>query len=492
MKRVLILLLLSSAFTAAHAFQAARPATTPAYRIEMNIKTLKDTTAYLGYYYGESTYLIDTARFNNAGKVVFDGKRPLSQGVYFLVLNKTRVFEFLIGRDQEFILTADPSDYVSTMVVNGDEDNQLFFRNMIYNMERNKEAEPYLAVVLDSLATEQKKAPAREALNAINRKVMAHQDELIAKNTGLLSIRIMKANRQIDIPEPPKRADGSIDSAFQLRYYRAHYWDNFDLSDDALIRLPRPVYMEKIKDYFGRLVVPSPDSVIREIDRLALFARKNQETFKYFIWMCVIEYQNPKVMGLDGVFVHLVRKYFDSGIMDFWINDKMKKTLKDRADQVGLSLMGSTAANLIMLDKDKKMHDLHKVVQGKKYTILFIFDPDCGHCRAETPKLVEFYNANKARYDLEVFAVSADSSMQKLREFVKEFKTPWITVNASYSYTGSYHKQYDADTTPSIYIIDRNKKIIAKKPPVEEFKNFFENQERLARMNQGGTKPPGK
>jgi len=460
------------------------------YRIELTVKGLKDTTAYLGYYYGESTYLNDTSRVDATGKMVFDGKRTLPQGVYFLVLNKTRLFEFVVGKDQQFILTTDQADYVKNMKVTGDEDNRLFFENMLYNSARNKDAEPFLTVLRDSLATEQKKLPAQEGLKKINEQVMAWQDELVKKYPGYLTTRIIKATRQINIPEPPKKSDGSVDSTFQFRYYRQHFWDNFDLADDALIRMPRPIYQEKIKEYFTRLVPPIADSVNAEIDRLALIAKKNQETYKYFIWMNVIEFQMPKVMGLDAVFVHLIRKYFNSGEMDFWINAKMKSNLKERADQMGLSLMGMTAPNLIMQDKDLKVQDLHSMATKKKYTILFIFDPDCGHCREETPKLVNFYNAYKNKFDLDVFAVSADSSMKKMRDFITEFKTPWITVNASRSYVGNYHKLYDADVTPSIYIIDNRKKIIAKKPPIEEFVNFFTNQEKISKTNPGG-KPPG-
>lgn len=462
-----------------------------AYRIELNITGLKDTTAYLGYYYGESTYLNDTARVDSKGKMVFDGKRTLPQGVYFLVLNKTRLFEFIVGKDQQFVLTADQSDYVRTMKVSGDEDNRIFFENMLFNGARNKDAEPFLAVLRDSTATEQQKQPAQEGLKKINEQVVAWQDEMIKKYPGYLTTRILKATRQIEIPTPPKKEDGTIDSTFQYRYYRKHFWDNFDLADDALIRMPRPIYQEKINEYFSRLVPPVPDSVIAEIDRLALIAKANQETYKYFIWMNVIEFQTPKVMGLDGVFVHLIKKYFNSGQMDFWINAKMKTTLKERADQLGLSLIGMTAPNLIMQDKDFKTQDLHSVVSKKKYTILFIFDPDCGHCREETPKLVNFYNTYKSKFNLEVFAVSADSSMKKMRDFITEYKMPWITVNASRSYVGNYHKLYDADVTPSVYIIDNRKKIIAKKPPIEEFVNFFNNQEELARK-AAISKPPGK
>ncbi|MFZ9981312.1 MAG: thioredoxin-like domain-containing protein [Cyclobacteriaceae bacterium] len=461
------------------------------YRIELTVKGLKDTTAYLGYYYGESTYINDTSRVDAGGKMIFDGSRTLPQGVYYLVLNKTRIFEFVIGKDQQFALSTDQTDYVKNMKVTGDEDNRLFFENMMFNAARNRDAEPHMLIIRDSLATADKKTAAQEHIKKINDQVKTWQDALIGKNPGLLTSRILKATRQMVIPDPPKKEDGSVDSAFQFKYYRKHFWDDFDLADDALIRLPRPLFQEKIREYFTRLVPPVADSVSAEIDRLALMTKKNQETYKYFIWMNVIEFQQPRVMGLDGVFVHLIRKYFNSGEMDFWINAKMKTTLKERADQMGLSLMGMNAPNLTMQDKDLRVQDLHSVVSKKRYTILFIFDPDCGHCREETPKLVNFYNSYKSKFDLEVFAVSADSSMKKMRDFITEFKMPWITVNASRSYTGNYHKLYDADVTPTIYIIDNRKKIIAKKPPIEEFVNFFNNQEKLARQN-GTSKPPGR
>jgi len=202
--------------------------------------------------------------------------------------------------------------------------------------------------------------------------------------------------------------------------------------------------------------------------------------------MCVIEFQNPKVMGLDAVYVHLIRKYFNSGEMDFWMNATMKKNLKDRADQLGLSMIGMKSQNLIMLDQNKNVRNMHEL--NSKYTILYIFDPDCGHCRQETPKLVDFYNKYKTKWNLEVFAVSADTSMQKMKDFIRDYKMPWITVNGPRSYVGSYQKLYDADQTPSLYIIDERKKIIAKKPPIEELVNFFTNQEKMA----AASKPPAK
>jgi peroxiredoxin len=138
------------------------------------------------------------------------------------------------------------------------------------------------------------------------------------------------------------------------------------------------------------------------------------------------------------------------------------------------------APNLIMQDatfKAKSMYDIKN-----KYTVLYIFDPDCGHCKEETPKLVKFYNSHK--YDMQVYAVSADTSMQKMRDYIKEMKMPWITVNGPRTYVGPYQDLYDAIVTPSLYIIDDKKKIIAKKVPVEKLEEFFVQYERFRSIDK--------
>ncbi len=354
---------------------------------------------------------------------------------------------------------------------------------MIHNMERGKEADPFVKIIQDSTLKEENKKEAREGFASVSKKVLNYQDEIIKKYPATLTSRILKANKNIEIPEPPKLPNGRIDSSFQFRYYKTHYWDNFDLADDGLIRMPKPFYMEKLKDYLNKLVVPQADSLMKEINKLAQVARKNQETYKYLVWMCMVQYQNAEVMGLDAVYVQLFDKYFASKEMDFWINEKTKKNLKDHADQLRLSLIGQAAPNLIMQDQNLQPKDMHAI--KKKYTILFIFDPDCGHCREETPKLVNFYNAHKAKFDLEVYAVSADSSMKKMKDYIKEMKMPWITVNGPRSYVGSYQKLYDAAQTPSLYIIDSKKKIIAKKPPIEKLEDFLTHYELAQKKSLG-------
>jgi thiol-disulfide isomerase/thioredoxin len=453
-----------------------------AYKLNFKIKGLKDTTIYLGYYYGESTYIKDTAQVNKNGEFVFEGKQPLVQGGYFLVLDKTRLFEmFVISDNQKFSMETNTEDYVKNMVVTGDIDNKIFFENMLFNMERHKEAEPLIKILQDTVLKEDQKKEAREAFTKINDKVNAYQDEIIEKHPKTLTARIFKANKAVKIPDPPKKADGTIDSTFQLRWYRQHFFDNFDLADDAMIRMPRPMYQEKINEYLDKLFAPQPDSLEKATDFIIGKAKKNQETFKYATWMCVVKYQAPEIMGLDEVYVDLYDKYFATGQMDFWVNEKLKKNLKDQADRLRKSLIGKTGPNLIMLDSQLKARSMYDI--KNKYTILFIFDPDCGHCKEETPHLVSFYNNSKKKFDLEVFAVSADTSMAKMKTFIKDMKMEsMITVNGPRTYVGSYQDLYDAITTPSLYILDSRKKIIGKKIPTDKLEDFFTQYERTEKL----------
>lgn len=453
------------------------------YKLQFRVDGWKDTTAYLGHYFGEGTYIKDTARVNSKGEFVFDGKKPLGPGVYFLVLDKSRIFEFVIGKNQHFKMETSTADFIKNMKVTGDPDNTAFFENWNFNIDRHKESEPFVKVLRDSTLSDDKKASAREAVTKINDKVLAYQNELVAKHPGTITALILKSNMPVKVPDAPKKADGTIDSTFQLRWYREHFFDNFDLSNEALLRMPRPIYSEKINEYLDRLFAPNPDTLTKATMRIIEAAKSNQETYKYATWACLSKYQQPEIMGLDAVYVNLYDKYIATGEMNFWISEKFKKSIAEYAERTRKSLIGKTAPNLIMQDVNKQRRSMYDL--KNRYTILYIFDPDCGHCKTETPKLVDFYTRNRTKFDVGVFAVSADTSMAKMRDYIKEMKMSFTTVNGPRTYVGPYQDLYDAITTPSLFVLDDKKKIIAKKLPAEKLEEFLTQYEKYHRPKSG-------
>lgn len=461
---------------------SAAAQTKPGYAIDFKVKGLKDTTAYLGYYFAEQTYIRDTAHVNSTGQFSFTGKTALQQGSYFLVLNKSKLMDVVIGPNQHFSVETDTAGLrrpVGNVTIKNDLDNKLYYENLAHNAELTKKAEPYVKILRDTtVKDEAKKKTAQEALKKIGEEAQTYQDKIIAEHPETMTARLFKTTKQVVIPDPPKRADGSIDSLFQLKYYREHYFDNFDLSDDALIRIEQPLYKKKVTEYLDKLYAQHPDTIMKAITQLVSKAKKNPETYKFLMITLTGKYGTPEYMGMDEVFVWLYYTYYATGEMDYWANEKYKKNLKEFADNYCKSLIGKTGPNMIMQDANfqpKSMYDIKT-----KYTILYFFDHNCGHCRKETPVLVEFYKKNKTKLNVEVFAVDIDTTMADMRAFIKTMGATWITVNGPRTYLNAHYKdQYDVPSFPTIYILDQNKKIIAKKPPTDKIEDFLINYEKM-------------
>ncbi|HMV08827.1 MAG TPA: thioredoxin-like domain-containing protein [Cyclobacteriaceae bacterium] len=456
--------------------------TKPGYSIDFKINGLKDTTVYLGYYFAEQAYVRDTARSNSKGEFSFNGKRALPEGPYFLILNRTPSIEIMVGTNQHFGVELDTAALrkpVGNVRFKNDIDNTLYYENLAHNAELSKKAEPHVKIVKDSTLTDEaKKKEAREALKKIGEEAQRYQDKIIQEHPNTMTARLFKTTKQVNVPDPPTRADGSIDSLFQLKYYREHYFDYFDLADDALTRTREQIYKNKVNEYLDKLYTQHPDTITQAITKLVAKAKRNPETYKFMLWLLTSKYATPEYMGMDEVFVWLYYTYYVSGEMDYWANDKYKKSLKDLAEGYCKSLIGKTGPNLMMQDENFQPRSLYDI--KAKYTVIYIYDPGCPSCKKETPVLVNFYNKNKLKLNVEVFAVSIDTSMADMRKYIKDMGMKWINVNGPRTYLKvTYRDQYDAPSTPTIYLLDSNHKIIAKKLPAAKLEDFIINYEKM-------------
>jgi alkyl hydroperoxide reductase subunit AhpC len=118
----------------------------------------------------------------------------------------------------------------------------------------------------------------------------------------------------------------------------------------------------------------------------------------------------------------------------------------------------------------KKFYGLHDV--KAKYTILTFWDPDCGHCKKEIPKLYESYEKLKS-FGAEVYAVATMpvEEVNKWTDFINQNKLNWINVADPY-HRSNFRFEYDIQSTPQIYVLDQDKKILAKRIAAEQVEDF--------------------
>jgi thiol-disulfide isomerase/thioredoxin len=103
------------------------------------------------------------------------------------------------------------------------------------------------------------------------------------------------------------------------------------------------------------------------------------------------------------------------------------------------------------------------------------WEPNCGHCKRQMPILRDFYNAKREELDFEVFAVCRDHNIHTWKRYINENNmTNWINVNGKASNI-KYDDLWDVHSSPTIYVLDRKKRIVTKRVEVEQIEPFIRN-----------------
>lgn len=438
------------------------------YEIKVKVSDLKDSVIYLANYFGEKTYLTDTAVVEPGGKFVFEGDEALPGGIYIVAAGKTRLFEFLIEKSQFPVFETSGPDYIKNMKIKNSPENVQFYDYMHFNAGKYQEAEP-LQKLLKGTKNADSTAMLKKRLEDLNKEVEGYKFDFMSKNPGTLMSNFFNLMREVELPPPPVKADGTRDSVYLYRYYKAHYWDNTDLNDDRLLRTP--VFHGKLVQYFDKVILQHPDTLIVNADEMINRVRANKEMFKYFIWYLTNWSETSNVMGFDKIFVHMVETYYMTN-QAYWTNATVVENLTKKALKLKKILIGEIAPNMIMLDTAMVPVSMHAI--NAKYTVLFFWDPECGHCKTESPKLKKMYDDLKTKYNLEVFAICADTNMRKMKEYIHKNSFNWINVNGPRTITQNYHDLYDVYSTPVIYLLDDKKKILAKRLMTDQLISFLE------------------
>lgn len=439
------------------------------YKIKCRINGVKDSAVYLAYYFGDKQYLKDTAIADANGNLEFTGKEALPGGIYLVVVPKRRYFEIIVDKEQMFSLETDTADFTKFMKIKGSKENDLFYGYLAFITEKSKEMEP-LKEKLKGFDEKSKEAKGiKDQMAAIDKQVKDYKLKYITENGNTLLAKVFKTSQEPEVPEAPVLSNGKKDSTFAYRYFKAHYWDGVDFSDDRILRTP--VFANKLKFYMEKLVLQIPDSINRDADELIAKAEKNKELFKYVVYYVTNTYETSNLMGADAVFVHMVKNYYKTG-KAFWVTDTVLKKINDRGDQLDKILIGKVAPDLLVQDTNLVNHSLSKF--NSDITLLYFYDPECGHCKKVTPKVMEFYEEYKAK-GVGLFAVCTNfgETMDIWKKGIKDMNLKCFNLADLFNKTG-YKKTYDIYSTPVLYVLDKKKVIRAKRIGPENLKDIVD------------------
>lgn len=451
------------------------------YEIELNIDGCAEGNAILAYYYGNKQYIKDSTKVDANGRFVFKGDEALDQGIYIAVMPPDNQFlELVVDADQHFKMSSTFADPVEKMKITGNDENVLFYQYRGFLSKQMKKNRPHSDRMKelqkeDSLGF--KELPEYQKLldkmSAVDEEVKNYKNKFIADNPDAFMSKVFLASKDPDIPDAPMLENGRKDSTFQYRYFKEHYWDLIDFTDDRILRTP--VFHNKLERFMTKTVLQVPDTVIKEASILVEKAKKNQELFKYIVFWITSHFETSKQMGMDAVFVHMAKSYYMTG-QAFWADSTTVAKISERARKLSYGLIGKTAPNLIMKDTADKIQILHAVQAD--YTVAYFWDPDCGHCKKVTPKVADFYHTFKDELGVEVYSVMTNAKEREAWiEYINENNLDWINVEDPEQKT-AYKYLYDIYSTPVIYLLDKDKKIIAKRIGADDLEKFIRHHKK--------------
>ncbi len=446
------------------------------YHIKLQ-SNFKSGIVYLTYYMGKDFILQDSSAVSNTGSSVFKSDKKLPGGIYVIVFpGKRLTADFLIDKEQAITIVAD-TNHLDKISITGSPANGLF-----------KEYQAFVAVKGKQLQDERTAYTNAKTKDDSARHELAYKKyskELNDYRTGIVSNKptsMMAAllNALKEPAYPTKTPVTHQDSVENYNYYKQHYWDGISFMDERIVRTP--FFLPKLEMYYRQVIAQSSDSLIKDIDYKLLLARTNPEMYKFLLNWFTDEYINPKYMGQDAVFVHLYEQYHSKGITT-WLNEKQHEAITRRAFMVMANLIGEKAADMEFVNTADKPASLYNVQAD--YTIVVFWDPTCGHCKEEIPRIDSIYRANWQKKNVKIYAVLSEAEKLKgewltyinthhIADWINVYQTKESVEAETKEQKPSYRQLYDVTLTPTLYLLDKEKRIIAKKLTLEQINELLE------------------
>jgi peroxiredoxin len=430
------------------------------YKISVQWKGISDTTLLLARYYDSNIYVNDTIVLDNKGKGIFSGDSLLNEGLYMLYLNGDKHVDFILGEKQNISISTNNNYLIDSLIVKGAYDSEEFCGYQKFIRRKSTEKNKILKQLEATEGTSRQSLI--EQIDAIDDEMSGYIDETIHNAGNSMLGVFIKATKPLNIPKPNISPDHpAFDSIMWFNAYnyrRDHFLDGIDFTDDRILNTP--LLRQKLESYFNQVLIQSPDSIIPQAIGLIRKSEPNKKTYQYVSQFLINNSSSSKIMGMDAVFVAVADEVYLSGKAS-WVDDE---TIKKIAEEVFLTrpnLIGNKAPELVMQNIDGEYISLHQM--PSTYTIIVFYEYNCGHCKRDIPGL---YNNIFMKYigdNVDVFAVCMNDDREKWEEFIEEHELEgWHNVWDPNHQT-QFRFKYNTKTSPLIYLLDKDKKIIAKK-----------------------------
>jgi hypothetical protein len=153
-----------------------------AYKVTLQSPDYNNGIAYLTYYYGKNINIEDSAVVSNKGVAIFQKNGRLLPGCIQLCFRaRTKMFDFLVDKEQTISIKSDTSDLANKTSVTGSKENILFQQYQKFVSSKGG----HLQKELDAYKASKNKSDSllhEKNYGALNKELNDYRDNLIKQH----------------------------------------------------------------------------------------------------------------------------------------------------------------------------------------------------------------------------------------------------------------------------------------------------------------------
>lgn len=425
------------------------------YKIEISIPKSAGNILHLAAFSDGVPYSIDSVMVSSKGKAVFKSDKQLPQGQYLLYKKPDVQMEILVGNEQSNIRIALDENNLQNSKVEGSKDTKLFWEYIRYINQNNEELSK-LNQKLDKTDNLQEKEELWDELVSKEKHLLQYMHSQVQQHQGTWFASFLKGSISIALPisKPASMEDVNTNNA----YNRKHYFDNIDFDDSRLWNTN--YFPRMINEYLSQLIPQIPDTVANETSMLVAKTVNDSTAFEKMLSYTLNNAMQSKYMGMENVWAKLAEDYILNKNLS-WIEKEKEAQIRSLYEVLKFNRIGMEATNIQAISVDGDTINTNDT--SSDFTVLFFYNTTCSHCKQTInilrSQIFPKYKANQ----LSVIAFNIDSNEQAWKSYVKDNKlSEWINCFDP-AYKSAYWMYYDTSSVPMIYVLDKNKRIIARK-----------------------------
>jgi len=429
------------------------------FSLEVTVKNQPANLIVLGRIKGDKFTPVDSLRAEK-NRARFHIPRNSTPGMYRLVFGKTLYAQIMnespqqldfIFNNEDIILETGFDARADQLLVVLSEENRVWFEFL----EKEKEFQQKLKELemeVDFFHEKGMVGPnsgeeVKQSISMYNQLQIERENyiaSMAGKNKNLLAARWIGMYRE------PFR-DGNLSRRQRNEVYQQEYFKNLEFSDETLIH--SSIYSDKIFNYLTRFNQKDftrqqrEDAYIKAVDMILAHTSENQKVYEFILSYLV---EGFEMLKMDNIISYIAAKYSETTCQTD------EKTTLERKLESAKMIPGTTVPNFTMKELNGTSVTLPEV-QGERILLLF-WSGQCPGCKTMIPFIKNWAIQNHTN----VVAISLDTSKTDWENAIHQLGIEsWINLCDFNEWDGETATAYNIYATPTLFLIDRQRKIIA-------------------------------